>query len=86
MDLIYPGAGLKIYVPRGLGGKKERVVFEAVHTLPDALIFWHLDDQYIATTQYVHQVQLLPEPGKHRLVLVDENGEELIRNFEAVEP
>ncbi|MBN2812756.1 MAG: penicillin-binding protein 1C [Bacteroidales bacterium] len=86
MDLIYPGQGLKIYIPRGLGGNKERVVFEAVHTNPDALIFWHLDDQYITTTQYVHQVQLLPEPGVHRLVLVDESGEELVRNFEAVEP
>jgi penicillin-binding protein 1C len=86
MDLVYPGDGLKIYIPRGLSGVKERVVFEAVHTNPDAIIFWHLDDQFLKTTQYIHQVELLPEPGIHQLVLVDESGEELVRKFEAVEP
>ena len=28
-------------------GEKGRVVFEAVHTDPDALIYWHLDNQFI---------------------------------------
>ncbi len=86
MDLIYPREDVQIYVPRTLDGNRGRVVFEAVHTNQDAIIYWHLDDQFVAVTRYIHQVELLPEPGKHRLILVDEKGEELIRTFEAVEP
>jgi penicillin-binding protein 1C len=86
MDLVYPTDGLKLYIPRGLNGNKERVVFEAVHSDPDAVIYWHLDDAYITSTQYIHQVELLPSTGRHLLVLVDENGEELIRKFEVVGP
>jgi penicillin-binding protein 1C len=86
MDLIYPRETVKIFIPRGLKGEKGRVVFEAVHTDPDAVIFWHLDDQFIRETKYIHQVELLPAPGKHRLVLVDSKGQELVRKFEVVEP
>ncbi|HLO59329.1 MAG TPA: penicillin-binding protein 1C [Bacteroidales bacterium] len=86
MDLIYPRETVKIFIPRGLKGEKGRVVFEAVHTDPDAVIYWHLDDQFIRETKYIHQVELLPAPGKHRLVLVDSKGQELVRKFEVVEP
>lgn len=86
MDLIYPREEVQIFVPKALDGSKGRVVFEAVHTDQQASIFWHLDDQFVAATRYIHQVELLPEAGKHRLILVDEKGEELIRTFEVVEP
>jgi penicillin-binding protein 1C len=52
-----------------------------VHRNEDAMIYWHLDGKFIACTHYIHQVETLPSPGKHTLVLVDENGEELIRHF-----
>jgi penicillin-binding protein 1C len=86
MDLVYPHDGVKLFIPRELKGEKGRVVFEAVHNNPDASIYWHLDDQFITTTKFIHQVALAPHPGRHVLILVDENGEELIRNFEVVEP
>jgi penicillin-binding protein 1C len=86
MDLIYPREEVKIYIPREFGGSKGRVVFEAVHANPDALIYWHLDDQFLTTTKFLHQVELLPSAGKHVLVLVDEEGEELVKPFEVIEP
>lgn len=86
MDLVYPREEVKVFIPKELGGNKGRVIFEAVHSNPDASIFWHLDDQFIATTRHIHQVELLPAPGKHTLILVDDSGEELIKKFEALEP
>jgi penicillin-binding protein 1C len=86
MDLVYPGEGVNLYIPRELKGEKGRAVFEAVHSDPDAVIYWHLDNRYITSTQYIHQVELLPSPGTHRIILVDENGEELVRKFEVMEP
>ncbi len=86
MGLIYPAANVKVFIPKELQGEKGRVVFEAVHRNPDAVIYWHLDEQFITQTRYIHQVELLPSPGLHRITLVDDQGEELIRTFEAVEP
>jgi penicillin-binding protein 1C len=86
MDLVYPREEIKVYIPVELSGNRGRVIFEAVHNNPDAVIYWHLDDQFIAATRNIHQVELLPSPGKHVLTLVDDAGEELIRKFQAVEP
>jgi penicillin-binding protein 1C len=86
MELIYPTDKLKIFIPKELKGDKSRVVFEAIHRNPDAVIFWHLDNSFVTQTKFIHQVELLPGAGLHKLTLVDENGEELFRNFEVVEP
>jgi penicillin-binding protein 1C len=84
MDLIYPREGVSLYIPVGLSGKS-RVVFEAVHSEEEAVIYWHLDGNYLSATRGIHQMELLPEKGWHTLVLIDGNGEELIRNFKVIE-
>jgi penicillin-binding protein 1C len=86
MDLLYPRDEVKVFIPKELGGNKGRVIFEAVHNNPNAVIYWHLDNRFIAATRNIHQVELLPEAGQHVLTLVDDTGEELVRKFEAVEP
>jgi penicillin-binding protein 1C len=86
MDLVYPREEVRVFIPVELNGRKGRVIFEAVHNNPEAVIYWHLDNQYLASTRHIHQIELLPEPGYHVLTLVDETGEELIRNFQAIEP
>ena len=86
MDLIYPREEVKVFIPVELSGNKGRVIFEAVHNNPEAVIYWHLDNRYVAATRHIHQIELLPEPGNHVLILVDETGEELVRHFQVVEP
>jgi penicillin-binding protein 1C len=81
MDLIYPRENSGIFIPVGLGGTQGRVIFEAVHRDQDALIYWHLDGKFIACTRNIHQVEILPDTGKHTLALVDGKGEELVRHF-----
>jgi penicillin-binding protein 1C len=81
MDLIYPRENTGIFIPVDLAGNKGRVIFEAVHRNGDATIYWYLDGIFMVSTRFMHQVEILPSPGKHTLVLVDENGEELDRHF-----
>ncbi len=81
MDLIYPQDNAEIYVPVELNGKRGRVVFEAVHRDQNAAIFWHLDECFLSCTKDIHQVEVYPGPGRHTLLLVDEQGEELVRKF-----
>jgi penicillin-binding protein 1C len=81
LGLIYPRDDSRIFVPVELSGSAGRVVFEAVHRDPGAVIYWHLDGQYLATTRHIHQVELYPSEGPHTLLLVDNRGEELSRRF-----
>ncbi len=81
MDLVYPRENTSMYIPVDLAGEKGRVVFEAVHRDPDAEIFWNLDGQFITSTRHIHQVELMPAEGKHTLVMIDGDGEELVRHF-----
>lgn len=75
IDLLYPGKNSRFYIPVDLGRQKSRVVFEAVHSDADSVLYWHLDQTYIGETRYFHQQALDIEPGKHRLVLVDQKGD-----------
>ncbi len=85
MEFIYPKAGVKVFVPRGASGKKENVVFQVSHQNPDMKIYWHLDNQYLGSTQGTHQMAFVPDPGRHTLIIVDENGNSKKMRFEVVE-
>ncbi|MGZ5554986.1 MAG: penicillin-binding protein 1C [Candidatus Aminicenantales bacterium] len=86
MSLVYPEPDMSVYVPVGLDGKEGQVVFEAVHRESGATIHWHLDENYIASTRVFHQIGVAPEPGPHRLVLTDDEGRRLVRDFQVVSP
>ena len=82
MQLIYPKQATKIYVPIDFDGQLSRTVFKVAHRNPSSKIFWHLDDEFIGTTEHFHDLALNPTEGKHKLTLVDENGVRLEREFE----
>jgi penicillin-binding protein 1C len=85
IEIIYPQADAKIYVPLEINGERGRTVFTAAHRRAAAKIFWSLDDEFVGTTQNFHQLGLNPSPGKHIITLVDENGASVSRQFEVLE-
>jgi penicillin-binding protein 1C len=84
MELIYPRQQAKIYVPIELDGSLGSAVFEVAHRVPNKIIHWHLDGNYLGQTQHFHQMAIHPDPGFHKLILVDEDGEYLEQNFEII--
>ena len=86
MNLIYPEPNTSIYIPVDLDGRMGEVVFEAVHRRTEAVIHWHLDERYLASTRYFHQVSVNPDSGDHLLVLTDEDGRRLERRFRVLGP
>jgi penicillin-binding protein 1C len=84
MDLVYPKANARIFIPRDLDGKPGQAVFELAHRHPESTVFWHLDDTYVGSTRSVHQLVLNPPDGSHRLVVMDESGEVLEQRFEVI--
>jgi penicillin-binding protein 1C len=43
-----------------------------------------LDNEYLGMTKDFHEMELKPKPGKHRVVLVDEDGVRIEQSFEIV--
>mgnify|MGYP001097732645 CR=1 FL=1 len=84
IELLYPQHDTRIYIPVDLAEKKSRTVFEAVHREYETTLYWHLDDEYIGSTQTFHQQALDITPGKHRITIVDSQGNRLVRKFEVL--
>jgi penicillin-binding protein 1C len=81
MSLVYPDVKTAVYIPIDLDGRPGQVVFEAVHRRTETTIYWHMDDDYLTATRQFHQVAVSPGPGRHLLVLIDEEGRRLERRF-----
>ena len=74
MEFIYPTSGVRIFIPRDQTGSLTRIISEVAHRNPAKKIFWHLDDTYVGTTKYIHQIEIMAEVGEHALTAVDEDG------------
>ncbi|HAW87087.1 MAG: penicillin-binding protein 1C [Spirochaetes bacterium GWD1_61_31] len=85
MELVAPEPGSSLFIPVELDGTPGLAVFRAVHRQSGAVIFWHLDDDYLGQTQGDHRLAVRPLPGPHRLVLVDGSGNRLERGFTVAE-
>jgi penicillin-binding protein 1C len=86
MSLIYPEPETSVFIPVDLDGRPGGVVFEAVHRQSDSIIYWHIDERYVAETRRFHQLTVSPEPGDHILTLTDGNGRRLVRPFRVISP
>ncbi|MEZ5514081.1 MAG: penicillin-binding protein 1C [Steroidobacteraceae bacterium] len=85
LDFLYPNNDTSIYVPLELDGRAGRTVFEAVHRRADALLYWHLDDQYLGSTRGTHQLSLDLPAGPHVVTIVDADGNRAVRRFTILE-
>jgi len=85
ISLIYPSKNTAVYIPIDLDGKRSNVIFKAVHRNSKAIIFWHLDEHYIGQTQRFHQISIMPQPGLHTIILLDEKGNRVTRTFKVLD-
>lgn len=74
MQLIYPRPSTKIYVPKDLSGELSKTIFKVAHRKPETRVYWHIDNEFVGTTEEFHELELNPNIGRHELTLVDENG------------
>ena len=84
MAWIYPTEHAEVYVPLELDGERGKVVFAVAHRRTRSTLYWHLDETFVGETTEIHRLALRPEPGPHRITVVDEQGNRLLRYFEVV--
>lgn len=85
MELLYPKKGAKIFLPKDLGAKKQSVILEVTHQRANIKLYWHLNQEYMGTTEDFHQMQLDLTKGKYQLHVEDEEGNYVKGNFEIIE-
>jgi penicillin-binding protein 1C len=75
MEVIYPRRGSKIFIPRELSGKMSKIVLEVAHRRLGTTIYWHLDNTYLGETNKFHQMECFAVQGRHKLTIVDAEGD-----------
>ena len=74
MEFIYPESGSIITLPRQLDGSPGEMVLNLAHHDKEATVYWHLDEEYIVETRFIHQYRMRPSPGHHSVTVVDNTG------------
>lgn len=82
--ILYPAPQTKVYLPIGLDQKRGAVLLQAVHREESRTLFWHVDNDYIGSTEIFHEQSVKLTPGKHTLIVIDENGNSVQRSFEVL--
>lgn len=78
-SIIYPNRNSTIFLPVDMNGNLQHIVFRAVHSNPEAIMFWSLDDQFIGRTEGQHEISVQPESGKQVLRVTDMDGNSVSR-------
>ncbi len=81
MQFVYPQSGARISMTKLMDGSKSELVFELAHLHPDATVYWHLDGDYVGSTDYFHKMALIPSIGDHIMTVVDNEGNTLSVSF-----
>ena len=74
LKFIYPTNGAVILLPRKTDDTQSELICKAAHNNPSVELFWHLDNNFIGSTTDIHQIQILPLPGVHKLTIYDNIG------------
>lgn len=84
MEIIYPNDFKELSLAKNIDGTTGKLVFEVAHRNPETEIFWHIDNEYVQTTNHFHQLEIQPELGNHVLTIVDKNGETITKSFSVI--
>ncbi|MCP5104815.1 MAG: penicillin-binding protein 1C [bacterium] len=84
LQVVYPVAGARLWVPRDFDGRLQQVTFSAAHRVPGRKVFWYLDNVYMGVTVGKHKMVFDLSTGDHILEVVDESGNRVRRQFSAL--
>ncbi|MDR1544986.1 MAG: penicillin-binding protein 1C [Prevotellaceae bacterium] len=75
MQFIYPQEKTSsVSLPKQLDGTSGEITFRLAHTDRNAVVFWHIDENYIAQTADVHTFTIPLSAGWHKITAVDNAG------------
>ncbi|MEL7161387.1 MAG: penicillin-binding transpeptidase domain-containing protein, partial [Bacteroidota bacterium] len=74
MQFVYPHRQGALSPTRNWRGETEGIFFELAHRDPETTVHWHADGDYLASTHTFHSLTVPLSPGKHKITVVDADG------------
>ena len=74
MHFAYPSDGAVLSPAKQMDGSSPGIRCEMIHSRSDAVVYWHLDNEYLDKTTDIHTFIIDIPPGLHRLTAVDDEG------------
>jgi penicillin-binding protein 1C len=81
MQFIYPQGNARVHLPKQLDGTPGDITFELAHSKRNSLVFWHIDNHYITSTDDFHKLSVKLPVGNHSITVVDDEGNTLSRKI-----
>ena len=77
MQFIYPQGNVNVRLPKQLDGKEGEITFELAHNRQSAVVFWHIDNEYVGSTTEINKLSRKLSLGSHTVTVVDDEGNTL---------
>ena len=84
LEIIYPTAQSVIYIPKDMGGIKQKVSLQIARRNLQAKVFWYLDGIYLGSTVDADELAIDMMKGVHELFVTDEYGSEAEVSFKVI--
>jgi penicillin-binding protein 1C len=85
MQFIYPQNKTSVvHLPRQLDGSAGEIALNLAHSRSNAVVFWHIDGDYTASTSDFHKLNIHLSTGTHNILAIDDNGNAVSCTIEAV--
>ena len=77
MQFIYPQPNAIVHLPKQMDGSKGKITFELAHNKRNAIVFWHVNNEYISSTTDFHTLSIHLLEGQYYITVVDDEGNTL---------
>ncbi len=76
LDFVYPKHNSVIYVAKNFGGEVQPFVAKAVNGSGE--VFWYLNETFLGTTDFFHEMNIHTPKGQHFLRIINTKGDEKV--------
>jgi penicillin-binding protein 1C len=84
MQWIYPTESTTLFIPIEIDGSSGQTILRVAHNNDKAILHWHIDNQYIGSTENFHEMPVNPDPGIHKVTITDDKGYMLSKSIQIV--
>lgn len=74
MEFIFPRKGEVVFLPKGFDESLQEIVLHVAHLDENEEVFWYLNDNYLNSTNGIHELSIPLQKGKYFLSVVDTKG------------
>ncbi len=79
--ILFPQDGGVVYLPKDIESGQQPLAMKVVNNGLGNLMHWHLDDEFIGTTDGIHELEYAVPPGEHELIVVNQSGQFNVCHF-----